>query len=258
MTDIYKYQLLTCIMKRFITNLTLLFLFSFFLNGQQSYYKKEKDTKIFIGFSSGLTLSKFIKGFDVDYPHGKGIDVTYENNFNPGLHSGCMLNLQSSNSFSFQIELNYNREKHNMVYLDWSNIGPSSVGRYADYTLYYSSLQLCFLPTYSFGRRTKVNLIGGPYFNIPVSSSESGQIEVRSLNILTQTGSTYLIDDDFFEMKVEGGVGLLYGIRIDIPINKNFVSTEIKKGQSLYNITQDPHLKGTFYLVSLKYYIRIK
>jgi hypothetical protein len=59
------------------------------LIGQNTGENWKKDVKMYIGFSPGLFLSKFIPGYDGS--HSGGIDVTYEDKFIPRLQVGCSI-----------------------------------------------------------------------------------------------------------------------------------------------------------------------
>jgi hypothetical protein len=76
---------------------------------------------MYIGFSPGLFLSKFIPGNDGSHSHSGSIDVTYKNKFIPGFQFECSFQKRKSNSLFLQTEIYFSHFHHDMVYHDFLN-----------------------------------------------------------------------------------------------------------------------------------------
>jgi hypothetical protein len=232
-----------------------LFIYSFLvplvLTGQTIDENVTKDVKMYIGVSPGLYLSKLIPGDDGSHSHSGNIDVTYENIFIPGFQLGCSFEKRKSNSFFLQTEIYFNHTHHDIVYHDWSVSGLSSTLKSANYTIYYSTLGFSLFPTLSLGKEKKFSLFGGPYISIPLSSIKDGEIKIQS------GSSTRYLTDDSIDKDIHGGMGLVFGIRLDFPVGTNLLSPELRVGRSLNYVTENPNICENFYVIGIRYLIKI-
>lgn len=239
-------------MLRVVRILIYSFLVPLVLTGQTIDEKVTKEVKKFIGVSPALYLSKFIAGDDGSHPHTGSIVATYDNKFIPGFQLGCSFEKRKSNSFFLQTEIYFNHNHHDIVYRDWSVSGLSSTLKSADYTISYSNLGLSLLPTLSLGKEKKFSLFGGPYVSIPIYSVKDGEIKIQS------GSSTRYLTDGSIDKDINGGLGFVFGIRMEFPAGANLLSPEIRVGRSKSYVIENPNICESFFVFGIRYLIKIQ
>ena len=58
-------------------------------------------------------------------------------------------------------------------------------------------------------------------------------------------------------MDIHGGMGLVFGIRLDFPAGANLLSPELRVGRSLNYVIENPNICESFYVIGIRYLIKI-
>ena len=223
----------------------LLHLFFFIFMVPHFLFSMEiKDTtetirRFSIGIHTGLYLSDFQMSPVGSGPHGYSLTVNDENRARAGFTFGLFLDVKSNNHFSLQPELNYLWIRHNIKYSEWRRAYPNGSITNTDYTLSGSVIQLSLLPGLSFGKNSNLKIYTGPFYRVPLLVSYSG---------------TKSREDD-----LQGGLGAIFGLRVDFPVKSDFLSFELRAGTDLTNIMSTPvPVKETSVTFSLAYLFKLK
>jgi hypothetical protein len=247
-------------MKIYVSIFTFLIITCQVLSGQDKPDEVKITKKVYLGINAGLFLSKFVQGGDWTYAHYHTMNVTLETKYNAGFNGGLFLDIAASDRFALQPGIYYNHTQHDIEYEEWSRTGTTGTFKNANYNVSYSNANLNFLLKYSVGNKpTKVGFIAGPYVNMPFLVKHDGQITITVADEQTRTViSTSQILDNDIEDDINGGMGVLFGFRVDFPIKRDYLCTEMKIGKSFYNVLENPELKESFLTFSLIYLMTLK
>ena len=230
-------------MYKFSNRLLPLF-FLIFMVPQFLFSMEIKDTtetikRFSVGIRTGLNLSDFQMSPVGSGPHGYSLTVNDENRARAGFSFGLFLDVKSNNHFSLQPEVNYIRIRHNINYSEWRRGYPVGSITNTDYTLTGSIIQFSLLPGFSFGKNSNLKIFTGPFCRVPVLVSYNG---------------TKSKEDDLL-----GGLGAIFGLRVDFPVKSDFLSFELRAGTDLTNIMSTPvPVKETSVTFSLAYLFKLK
>jgi hypothetical protein len=243
-----------------------LILVSFFLfmvvgsaNSQNDTTKLQVNRSYHQGISIGVYFSNFIKGTDWSFDHYHTLDANFNNKIRAGLYFGYSRQIYFTKRFYCKAEIYYNHNKNSVIYHEWIRNGSIGTINDANFTASYSRVSLRLLPCMAFGENYIFNLFAGPYFDAPFLVKYSGQITSNSWDELTETEiSSSILTNNEIHKKLEKGFGGLVGIRLDVPVNYNYLGLEFGLGKSFINIIKFPNTKESFKTVSLIYLFKTK
>jgi hypothetical protein len=246
-------------MKKFI--LVQLFLFTVVgsTKSQNDTAKLQVVRSFNQGISVGVYLSNFVKGTDWSLAHYHTLDANFNKKIRAGFYFGYSREIYITKRFYCEAGIYYNHNENSVIYHEWSRNGSIGIINDANFIVSYSRVSLSLLPCMSFGRNFVFNLFAGPYFEAPFLVKYIGQITSTSWNELTKTqiSSSVLTNNEIYKI-LEKGFGGLIGVRLDVPINLDYLGFEIRMGKSFNNIIEFPNAKESFKTVSIIYLFRIK
>jgi hypothetical protein len=237
----------------------LLLIFCKHIFGQDESTAGKNHKQIFLGFSAGLNLSEFVQGDDWSGPHYYSLSATLENSYRAGFYASAFGGFSLSKRFSLQPEISYKHTKHDIIYYEWQRIGVTGTTKDANYSVMYSRIVITLLPKFTFGKKIKLGLFAGPYFDAPFCINHEGSIVITSWNEMTRTQTGNLvINDGEINDEINSGLGILSGFRLDFPLNDDYVSTEFRYGKSLNYIIEKPSIEEKQITLSAIYLWKLK
>lgn len=248
-------------MKHFILIILIIILSSRVLISQEPSDTIEKGKRISLGVRAGLYLSEFSGEGGETHGVRSSLTITNEVQYKPGFSLGVFIDIKAKNRFSIQPELNLIFYSHRVKYNEEYGLGTLTQTD-GDYILSGSMFQICLLPKLAFGKNSNVEIFAGPFCRIPFSSMWKGQITTTNSTMVTYNPVSYNInytknlDPGSIGGTVKGGVGLITGLRADIPVKSSFFFVEFRIGGDIGNSVSYPGLTESSFTLGLSYLIK--